>query len=67
MSPFENALLEEERWLCVIPEQPFPNDAQAGRRIYVGPCLPPRNSLHYRSEVDAIREPMAAEDQADYS
>jgi len=46
-SLFERALREEEKWLCVVVEQPMPDDELAGRRVYVGPCLPSISGLHY--------------------
>jgi len=44
-SPFERALAEESRWLCVVVERPMPDDALAGHRCYVGPTLLPRGRL----------------------
>jgi hypothetical protein len=50
MTPFEKALAEESRWLRIIPNQPFPNDGITARRVYIGPCLAPRNALRYLTE-----------------
>lgn len=37
MSPFEQALLEEEKWLARVIDQSPSTDPNAGRRVYIGP------------------------------
>ena len=57
MTPFDQALREEEKWLCKVTERPMPSDSNTGRRVYIGPCLPPVASLHYLTEADATHIP----------
>jgi hypothetical protein len=54
ISPFERALSEEERWLCIRVECPMPDDFLAGQRVYIGPCLFPFHATHYLGP-DAIK------------